>query len=129
MVHLGIITVKSLKYRAKKVKLDGYIFDSQAEAKHYWHTLKPMADREEITHLEVHPVIICEINGVKICKYIADFRYFLGAKRVVEDVKGFRTDVYRLKKKIVEALYPGTKILEISPNQYRSEKWSLPSQK
>ena len=129
MLHLAIITVKLLKYRAKKVKLDGYTFDSQAEAKHYWHTLKPMQERGEISHLEVHPSYLIEIDGVKICKYIADFRYFSGQSRIVEDVKGFRTAVYRLKKKLVEALHPGTKILEISPKQYQSVKWSLPCQK
>ena len=110
MLHLGLITVKSLKYKAKKVKLDGYTFDSQAEAKHYWHTLKPKLERGEITHLEVHPSYEIKIDGVKICKYIADFRYFSGQSRIVEDVKGFRTAVYRLKKKLVEALYPGLKI-------------------
>lgn len=127
MLHLGLRTVKSLKYRAKKVKLDGYTFDSQAEAKHYWHTLKPQFERGEIHHLEVHPSYTIEIDGVKICKYMADFRYFSGRERIVEDVKGFKTPVYRLKKKLVEAMYPGTKILEISPKQYQSVKWSLPS--
>tara|TARA_R100000353_G_scaffold155834_1_gene114785 strand:- start:2227 stop:2616 length:390 start_codon:yes stop_codon:yes gene_type:complete len=125
---LGLITVKSLKYKAKKVKLDGYTFDSQAEAKHYWHTLKPKLERGEITHLEVHPSYEIVIDGEKICKYMADFRYFTGKKRIVEDVKGFKTPVYRLKKKLVEATYRGTKILEISPKQYQSGKWSLPSQ-
>ena len=49
---------------------------------------------------------------------MADFRYFTGKQRIVEDVKGFKTPVYRLKKKLVEATYRGTKILEISPKQY-----------
>ena len=128
MCDLGYRTVKSLKYKAKKVKLDGYNFDSQAEAKHYWHTLKPQLERGEISHLEVHPSYTIEIDGVKICKYMADFRYFSGRSRIVEDVKGFKTPVYRLKKKLVEAMYPGTKILEISPKLYQSVKWSLPSQ-
>ena len=41
-------------------------------------------------------------------------------------MKGYKTDVYRLKKKLVEALYPGTKICEISPRLYRSKTLSLP---
>ena len=32
---------------------------------------------------------------------------------IVEDVKGFKTPVYKLKKKLVEACYPGTVIKEI----------------
>ena len=117
-----------MKYRAKKLKLDGYTFDSQAEAKHYWHTLKPKVESGEINQLEVHPSYLIEIDGEKICRYIADFRYFTAKEVVVEDVKGFKTPVYRLKKKLVEASFRGVKILEISPTQYRSEKWSLPSQ-
>tara|TARA_Y100001937_G_scaffold38322_1_gene54529 strand:+ start:689 stop:1063 length:375 start_codon:yes stop_codon:yes gene_type:complete len=119
------------KFRNKKVSLDGYTFDSQAEAKHYKFTLKPRLEAGEISHLEIHPRIRCEVNGRKICDYLADFRYIdLTANgpdgqvgcRVVEDVKGYKTDIYRLKKKLVEGLYPGTKICEISPRLYRSEK-------
>ena len=119
------------KFRNKKVSLDGYTFDSLAEAKHYKYTLKPRLEAGEISHLEIHPRIRCELIGRKICEYIADFRYldvsFAGPQgqqgmTVVEDVKGYKTDVYRLKKKLVEARYPGTKICEISPGQYRSVK-------
>ena len=123
------------KFRNKKVHLDGHTFDSQAEAKHYLHTLKPRLEAGEISHLEIHPRIRCEINGRKICDYLADFRYLDSSRsgpdgqvgcQVVEDVKGYKTDVYRLKKKLVEALYPGTKICEISPRLYRSKTLSLP---
>jgi hypothetical protein len=125
-----------VKYKAKKVELDGHVFDSQAEAKHYWHVLKPRAEAREITNLELQPVFRCTIDGKLICKYIADFAYFdrqatglqgqRGA-RVIEDVKGFKTPIYNLKKKLVHALFPGTVICEISPSLYRAKKWSLPS--
>tara|TARA_B100000768_G_scaffold167460_1_gene171559 strand:- start:283 stop:684 length:402 start_codon:yes stop_codon:yes gene_type:complete len=128
--------VKFQKYKAKKVELDGVIFDSQAEAKHFWHSLKPRLEAEDISNLELQPVYRCEVNGKLICKYIADFRYIewkiedaegrLGYW-VVEDVKGFKTPVYNLKKKLVQALHPGTQICEISPSLYRSMKYSLPS--
>ena len=117
------------KFNNKKVSVDGHVFDSIAEAKHYKHTLKPRLDAGEITNLEIHPRIRCAIGGRKICDYIADFRYTdLQAKgpdgqvgcRIIEDVKGYKTDIYRLKKKLVEALYPGSKICEISPREYRS---------
>ena len=119
------------KFRNKKVSLDGYTFDSLAEAKHYKYTLKPRLEAGEISHLEIHPRIRCELNGRKICDYIAEFRYvsvsFAGPQgqqgmTVVEDVKGSKTDGYRLKQKLVEAMFPGTKICEISPSAYRSVK-------
>ena len=119
------------KFKNKKVKLDGYTFDSLSEAKHYQHSLLPRFKSGEITHLEVHPRFKCMINGVKICDYIADFSYInvkeIGLQgqigcQVVEDVKGFKTDVYKLKKKLVEAIYRGAKIIEISPKLYTKVK-------
>ena len=62
--------------------------------------------------LEMQPKFLCQVNGVKICTYIADFAYFTDV-RVVEDVKGQLTPVYKLKKKLVEALHPGVKIVEV----------------
>jgi len=125
-----------MKYKAKRVELDGYTFDSMAEAKHYWHGIKPRLEAGEIKDLRLQPVFRCEINGRLICKYIADFQYVdtkeigpqgqLGCT-VVEDVKGFKTPVYRLKKKLVEAIHLGTKILEVEPRMYQSKKYSLPS--
>ena len=105
------------KFKNKRVKLDGYTFDSIAEAKHYQHTLLPRFKAGEITHLEVHPRIKCIVDGDLICTYIADFSCL-----VYEDVKGFKTDVYKLKKKLVEACYKGTKIIEISPKPYSKIK-------
>ena len=103
------------KYRAKKTVVDGITFDSKAESERY-KKLKERADKEEITHLELQPKFKCEIGGKLICTYKADFRYFeqtlSGTRLVVEDVKGFKTPVYRLKKKLVEALYPGVTITE-----------------
>ena len=116
------------KFKNKKVELDGYKFDSLAEAKHYQHTLKPKFDAGKISHLEVHPRITCMVNNRKVCDYIADFSYIdqnaitpQGAEGclVYEDVKGFKTDVYKLKKKLVEACYLGTKVVEIDPKLYK----------
>ncbi len=58
------------------------------------------------------------MNGLKIGRYIADFRYFDNERNVavVEDVKGGKatmTPIYRLKKKLVKALY-GIEIVETS---------------
>ena len=37
----------------------------------------------------------------RACTYVADFVYELDGKTVVEDTKGFRTDAYRIKRKLM----------------------------
>jgi hypothetical protein len=44
------------------------------------------------------------VNGIAICRYRADFVYVESGKRIVEDTKGMRTDVYKLKKKMMLAI-------------------------
>ena len=97
------------KYGAIKTGVDGITFASKAEAGRYLE-LKALAAAGEIKNLELQPKFRCEIAGKKVCDYFADFAYFTKSKRVVEDVKGIETAVFRLKKKLVEALYPGVKI-------------------
>ena len=100
------------KYKAVKTEVDGITFDSKREAARYME-LVLMQRAGEISHLELQPAFECRIDGKKICTYKADFRYFTAKECVVEDVKGVKTPVYRLKKKLVEALYPGVKIQEV----------------
>ena len=109
------------KYRAIKTEVDGIMFDSKKEAKRYVE-LKEKLDAGIIADLRLQPKFDCIINGKKVCTYKADFEYLLDDQigpqgqighYIVEDVKGFKTPTYRLKKKLVEALYPGTVINEI----------------
>ena len=124
------------KYKAVKTTIDGIEFDSKREAKRYTE-LKILEKAGHITHLELQPEYQITVNGVNICKYRADFRYFTVRQKenfygkdskgnyytktmtgdkegqVVEDSKGFKTPTYRLKKKLVEASYPGTLIKEV----------------
>jgi len=72
-----------------------------------------MHSRCEISNLEMQPKFPISIEGRHICNYFADFRYCRQGESVVEDVKGVKTAVYRLKKKMVEAQY-GIKIVEIT---------------
>ena len=51
-----------------------------------------------------------EINGQKICDYVADFRYLLEeenglSKLVVEDAKGMLTPEFKLKQKMMKAIH------------------------
>ena len=100
------------KYKAVRTEVDGITFDSKREAARYME-LMLLQRAGEIERLELQPKYDCIVNGRKICTYRADFRYFTKESSVVEDVKGMKTAVYRLKKKLVEALYPGVTIQEI----------------
>lgn len=101
------------KYNAKRTTLDGISFDSKAEANRYA-TLKRMQTAGIIRDLEIKPKFPCEVAGRKVCTYIADFGYRTDQDgRVIEDVKGVKTSVYRLKKKLVEALH-GVQIVEVA---------------
>lgn len=101
------------KYNAIKTEIDGYIFASRKEASRY-SELKIMEKAGDITDLELQPVFPCSVNGKMICKYIADFWYYdlVNNCQVIEDVKGFKTPVYRIKKKLVESIYD-LKITEV----------------
>ena len=103
------------KYRAVKTEVDGIIFDSKKEAARYKELIL-LEKSGVISHLELQPRYDCVVNGKKICSYRADFRYFNDQNSVVEDVKSSYTaknSTYRLKKKLVEALYPGVIIQEV----------------
>jgi hypothetical protein len=93
------------KYRAKAVVTDEGRFASQREYQH-WCVSKLREKAGEISHLERQKRFRLEINGHQICDYVADEIFFDKAKqaRVVVDVKGVKTPVYRLKKKLMKAL-------------------------
>lgn len=93
------------KYRAVKVKLDGITFHSKREAARYADLLR-LVKAGVIKNLILQPKFPIEINGNKICNVIGDFEYLEGRKWVVEDVKGMDTPMSRLKRKLVQAMYP-----------------------
>jgi hypothetical protein len=85
---------------------------SKAEAKRCGE-LHLLQKAGQIRLLEREPSFPVVIDGTKVFTYKADFSYFTESERVVEDVKGMLTPVYKLKKKIVEAYYRGLKIVEV----------------
>lgn len=92
------------KYNNIKTKVDGILFDSKKEAARYVE-LKMLFKNKKIFDLELQPKFPLIVNGHKICKYIADFKYSQNGKEIIEDVKGIKTAPYRLKKKLMRALY------------------------
>ena len=100
------------KYRAIKTEVDGIKFDSKKEAKIY-SELKLLERAHEISNLQLQvPYVLIEKSkyGRQI-KYVADFVYEENGKTVVADAKGMRTDVYKLKKRLMAEKY-GIEILE-----------------
>lgn len=94
------------KYRAKPTTIDGIRFASKAEARRY-QELKLLERAGEIHNLETHPKYTLSVNNQVICTYTADFRYEESGEAIVEDVKSrpTMTQVYRLKKKLMKAIY------------------------
>lgn len=102
------------KYRAQRTDcVSGHSHPSKAEAKRC-DQLAMLVRCKLISELQQQPKFPCVIGGVKVCTYVADFSYRdERGDTIIEDVKGQPTPVYRLKKKLVEALYPNVKISEV----------------
>lgn len=93
------------KYRNIKTMAFGILFDSKKEAERYM-VLRSLQDERKISDLKLQQAYPVIINGVKICDYRADFEYYTNdGSHVVEDVKGMKTPVYNLKKKLIRAVY------------------------
>lgn len=108
------------KYHAQPTVVDGIRFDSQKESRRYVE-LKLLEQAGEITLLEHHKRFDLRVHPIEIGvpptigQYEADFDYLSekdGRGWIVEDTKGFRTALYRWKKKHFEAQY-GIKITEL----------------
>ena len=99
------------KYKNKKTQVDMYVFDSAREAKRY-KELKLLERAGEISNLELQPHFLLQDsfkkNGrtYRKIEYVADFKYIEKSKIIVEDVKGIQTDVFKIKHKLFEKIYP-----------------------
>jgi len=94
------------KYGAKRTIVDGYTFDSKAEAD-YYATLKLRARAGEVSDIRMQVKYPLVVSGLPICTYRADFVFFditMQRHRVV-DVKGVLTRVFRIKQKLMKACH------------------------
>lgn len=100
------------KYKNKKIELDGFTFDSKAEANYYDH-LKQLMKKGIVTAIVPQPRYLLQEsfrkNGILFRKieYIADFavQYADGHSEVV-DIKGVETTDFKIKRKLFEKRYP-----------------------
>lgn len=100
------------KYHNKKVIYNGITFDSIKEKNRYIE-LKILERAGVIKELklqyefELQPAFTLNNKKIRKISYIADFYYFDNKLNdyVVEDTKGMRTEVYKLKKKMFKYIY------------------------
>jgi len=99
------------KYKSVRTSVDNICFASKKEAARFVE-LKMLLRSGIISDLKLQQPFALNVNGVKVCKYVADFAYKDQAGRdVVEDTKGVRTAVYKLKSKLMIACH-GIRIVE-----------------
>lgn len=111
------------KYGAKKTHCaSGHLHMSKLEAGRC-DELTAKEEAGEITHLRQQPKFEIELDGRKICTVILDFEYRMSGSglQVDEDVKGMDNPVSSLKRKLVEAHYPGT-VVAIWPVKKRKPR-------
>lgn len=103
------------KYRNRKTQIENIVFDSQKEAQRYCE-LKLLEKKGEISQLQRQvsfELIPAEVGAnkkkLRSIVYLADFVYLTKKngmlQKHIEDVKGVKTAVYRLKKRLMWHLY------------------------
>jgi len=111
-----ILGHKRHKYGAVKTVIDNIKFDSKKEAIRY-SQLKLLERAGKIYNLELQPKFILQnrfiYNGktIRAITYKADFKYKMGDDIVIEDTKGFKTEVFNIKAKIFKNKYPEYKFI------------------
>ena len=109
---------KTNKYHNKKVIIDDIKFDSKKEANRYIE-LKQLEQKGMISNLEmqvkieIQPRFTHDGKIIRPIYYIADFAYkdTKTGNTIYEDTKGFKTDIYKLKYKLL--LFKGIEIKEL----------------
>ena len=124
------------KYNNNKVEYNGVIFDSKKELRFFLY-LKDL-EKDNIVKYEIQPAFRYQGQAIRSINYIADFTVVVldvekfknaigyrdekkghaaadddikAGKTVILDTKGYKTEVYKLKYKLM--LYRGHKIFEI----------------
>lgn len=107
-----------MKYHNTKVTVDGIRFDSKLEAKRYTE-LKLLLKAGAISELELQKAYTLQPSfkysgkTERAITYRADFAYIQDGKEIVEDAKGFKTDVYSIKRKMLLYTHPHIEFREI----------------
>lgn len=109
---------KGSKYHNQRTEYNGEMYDSKKEADYarrlqFLKHAKKLEDRVIDIERQVPFTITVGKRGKAVATYFADFRVTYGdLRQEVIDVKGVRTGVYILKKKLVEEIHQ-IKIIEV----------------
>src|SRR5262245_8678725 len=103
--------VSNHKYKAIPTEVDGIVFPSKKQAVRY-QELKILERTRLISDLQLEVWFDITVNGMKICRYRADFSYKnKHGDTIIEDTKGVRTPEYKLKAKLMLAVH-GIRVVE-----------------
>ena len=104
----NFIPFRASKYDNKTCTVDGITFHSRREADYYGQLkMEKRARPALIKDFERQVCFELRVNGELICKHYVDFLITkLDGSYEVREVKGFATDVWQLKRKLFEAIYP-----------------------
>lgn len=101
--------MKINKYRNKITELDGIKFHSRKEAARYsqlklYEKGKLIRDLRLQVSYELIPKLVINGKTERAIKYVADFVYYdtVNKCEVVEDCKGMRTDIYKIKYRLMK---------------------------
>jgi hypothetical protein len=98
------------KYRNIKVKVGAKTLDSKKEARRYQELMLLekagiIKELQAQVRYELQPSYKIKNKTIRAIIYVADFVYKENETLVIEDVKGFRNEVYKIKKKLFEFKY------------------------
>lgn len=113
LTRLKAADLATSKYHNRRTTSFGITFASKREAE--WYQALLIQERAGlIADLELQPRYPLVVNGVKIATYVADFRYWdiAAGATIVADAKGVQTREYRIKAKLMKALY-GIEVREV----------------
>lgn len=125
----GKIAAQTSKYHNRKIEINGIRFDSRKEAQRYVQLMNAMRLgaikdlRLQVDFTIQEAYTDCQGNRIRAIRYRADFAYNLtgllpfgisaedrdvwsrfimsGTETVIEDVKGVKTQTYKLKEKLM----------------------------
>jgi|SRR5215831_100095 len=89
------------KYRA--IRTNGYASRKEARRAFELNLLERAGEISDL-HQQVRFELIPKESGERPLYYVSDFTYMRDGILIVEDVKGFKTPVYKLKKRLMKYL-------------------------
>lgn len=106
--------IRRVKYNNSSCTCNqGHLHDSRGEAS-YCNDLELLKKAGEIKGYENQVTFDLVVNGKTICEHRVDFLVTTNSgKKEVNEFKGFATDVWNLKRKLFEAVYPDIKYIVV----------------